>query len=52
MEPDDDVVRETSFVAYSEASVDELYYLAQEHASREVDAGKEAYNIKVRDRRR
>jgi hypothetical protein len=43
----DDVVRETSFVAYDEATIDELYYLAQEHANREVGRGKEAYNVKV-----
>jgi hypothetical protein len=43
----DDTVRETSFVAYSEAAIDELYYLAQEHANREVGAGKEAYDVKV-----
>jgi hypothetical protein len=43
----DDVVRETSFVAYDEATIDELYYLAQEHASREVGPGKEAYNVRV-----
>lgn len=43
----DDAVRETSFVAYSEAAIDELYYLAQEHANREVGAGKEAYDVKV-----
>jgi intracellular septation protein A len=43
----DDVARETSFVAYDEATIDELYYLAQEHASREVGPGKEAYNVKV-----
>ena len=47
MEIGDDVVRETSFVAYSEAAIDELYYLAQEHANREVGAGKEAYDVKV-----
>ncbi|MCX2929501.1 hypothetical protein ORI20_04400 [Mycobacterium sp. CVI_P3] len=47
MTPSDDVVRETSFVAYSEAAIDELYYLAQEHANREVGAGKEAYDVKV-----
>ncbi len=47
MEISDDVVRETSFVAYSEAAIDELYYLAQEHANREVGAGKEAYDVKV-----
>jgi hypothetical protein len=43
----DDVARETSFVAYDEATIDELYYLAQEHANREVGLGKEAYNVKV-----
>ncbi|WP_167470676.1 hypothetical protein [Mycobacterium innocens] len=42
-----DAVRETSFVAYDEATIDELYYLAQEHANREVGPGKEAYNVKV-----
>ncbi|GAY16892.1 hypothetical protein [Mycobacterium sp. shizuoka-1] len=47
MTPGDDAVRETSFVAYSEAAIDELYYLAQEHANREVGAGKEAYDVKV-----
>jgi hypothetical protein len=43
----DDVARETSFVAYDEATIDELYYLAQQHANREVGPGKEAYNVKV-----
>ena len=43
----DDVARETSFIAYDEATIDELYYLAQEHANREVGPGKEAYNVKV-----
>ncbi|OCB48202.1 hypothetical protein A5677_03645 [Mycobacterium malmoense] len=43
----DDMERETSFVAYDEATIDELYFLAQEHANREVGAGKEAYNVKV-----
>jgi hypothetical protein len=43
----EDVARETSFVAYDEATIDELYYLAQEHANREVGAGKEAYSVKV-----
>ena len=43
----DDIARETSFVAYDEATIDELYYLAQQHADREVGAGKEAYNVKV-----
>lgn len=43
----DDAVRETSFVAYDEATIDELYYLAREHANREVGPGKEAYSVKV-----
>ena len=43
----DDVARDTSFVAYDEATIDELYYLAQEHANREVGPGKEAYSVKV-----
>jgi hypothetical protein len=43
----EDIERETSFVAYDEATIDELYYLAQEHANREVGPGKEAYNVKV-----
>ncbi|WP_375481504.1 hypothetical protein [uncultured Mycobacterium sp.] len=34
-------------VAYSEATIDELYYLAQEHANREVGPGQEAYEVKV-----
>jgi hypothetical protein len=42
-----DVPRNTSFVAYSEATIDELYYLAEEHARFEVGAGKEAYDVKV-----
>lgn len=43
----DDAARETSFVAYDEATIDELYFLAQEHANREVGPGKEAYAVKV-----
>lgn len=43
----DDIARETSFVAYDEATIDELYFLAQEHANREAGPGKEAYNVKV-----
>lgn len=42
-----DVVRKTSSVAYSEATIDELYYLAQEHANREVGPGQEAYEVKL-----
>jgi hypothetical protein len=43
----DNVIRKTTFVAYDEATIDELYYLAQQHANREVGAGKEAYDVKV-----
>lgn len=42
-----DIERRTTFVAYHEATIDELYYLAQEHANREVGAGEEAYAVKV-----
>jgi hypothetical protein len=42
-----DIVRKTTFVAYGEATIDELYYLATEHANREVGAGQEAFDIKV-----
>lgn len=42
-----DAVRKTTFVAYSEAAIDELYYLAQEHANRLVGAGEVAYDVKV-----
>lgn len=48
MTPDpEDIVRHTTFVAYGEATIDELYYLATEHAKREVGAGKEPYDVKV-----
>ena len=48
MTPDpEDVVHSTTFVAYGEATIDELYYLAQQHANREAGAGKEAYDVKV-----
>jgi hypothetical protein len=42
-----DIVRKTTFVAYHEATIDELYYLATEHANREVGPGEEAYAVKV-----
>ncbi|MGV9802471.1 hypothetical protein ACWDTP_30925 [Mycobacterium sp. NPDC003449] len=42
-----DLVRKTTFVAFSEAEIDQLYYLAQEHANREVGAGQEAYDVRV-----
>jgi hypothetical protein len=48
MAPDpEDIVRSTTFVAYGEATIDELYYLAQQHANREVGKDKEAYEVKV-----
>jgi uncharacterized membrane protein len=43
----DDAPRKTTFVAYGEATIDELYYLAQQHADREIGAGQEAYDVKV-----
>ncbi|KUI42360.1 hypothetical protein AU197_14735 [Mycobacterium sp. IS-1590] len=43
----DDIVRKTSFVAFAEAEIDQLMYLATEHANREVGPGKEAYDIKI-----
>ena len=42
-----DLVRKTTFVAFAEAEIDQLYYLAQEHANREVGAGQEAYDVRV-----
>lgn len=42
-----DIVRKTSFVAFAEAEIDQLMYLATEHANREVGPGKEAYDIKI-----
>ena len=41
------VAHKTTFVAYSEATIDELYFLAQEHAKREVGPGRDPYDIKV-----
>lgn len=42
-----DVARKTTFVAYSEAAIDELYFLATEHVTREVGPGREAYDVRV-----
>ncbi|TFV59359.1 hypothetical protein E4P42_08000 [Mycobacterium sp. PS03-16] len=42
-----DITRKTTFVAYSEAAIDELYFLATEHVTREVGAGQEAYDVRV-----
>src|SRR5258705_5787303 len=47
MTPGDDVVRNTTFVAFSEMEIDQLIYLATEHANREVGAGKEPYDIRI-----
>jgi hypothetical protein len=43
----EDVVRKTTFVAFAEAEIDQLIYLATEHANREVGVGKEAYDIRI-----
>ncbi|TPG37047.1 hypothetical protein [Mycolicibacterium hodleri] len=42
-----DVVRRTTFVAFRELAIDELYYLARERVEREVGAGMEAYDVNV-----
>lgn len=42
-----DAVRKTSFVAFVDLEIDQLYYLATEHANREVGAGEQAYNVTV-----
>lgn len=41
------VVRRTSFVAFRELAIDELYYLAREKVEREVGAGLEAYDVNI-----
>jgi hypothetical protein len=43
----DDIARSTTFVSFSEAEIDQLLYLAQEHANKEVGPGKEAYNVRL-----
>ncbi|MGE2725215.1 hypothetical protein [Mycolicibacterium pulveris] len=43
----DDIVRKTTFVAFAEAEIDQLIYLATEHANREAGPGKEAYDVKI-----
>lgn len=42
-----DAVRKTSFVAFVDLEIDQLHYLAREHANREVGPGQEAYNVTV-----
>lgn len=44
---EDEIVRKTTFVTFAEAEIDQLIYLATEHASREVGPGKEAYDIRI-----
>jgi hypothetical protein len=41
------VVRRTTFLAFRELEIDQLYYLAQQKAEREVGAGMEPYDVKV-----
>jgi hypothetical protein len=43
----EDIVRKTTFVAFAEAEIDQLIYLATEHANREAGPGKEAYDIRI-----
>ncbi|HEY7054136.1 MAG TPA: hypothetical protein VH496_18685 [Mycobacterium sp.] len=43
----EDLVRKTSFVAFADAEIDTLMYLATEHANREAGAGKEAYDVRI-----
>lgn len=40
-------VRRTTFVAFKELEIDQLYYLAREKADREAGAGMEAYDVKI-----
>jgi hypothetical protein len=42
-----EMVRRTTFVAFRELAIDELYYLAREKAGREVGSGLEAYDVKL-----
>lgn len=42
-----DAVRKTSFVAFIDLEIDQLYYLAQQHADREVGPDEQAYNVTV-----
>ena len=42
-----DTVRRTTFLAFKELGIDELLYLAQQKADREVGPGKQAYAVQV-----
>lgn len=43
----EELVRKTTFVAFAEAEIDQLIYLATEHANREAGAGKEAFDVRI-----
>jgi hypothetical protein len=43
----EDLIRKTTFVAFAEAEIDQLIYLATEHANREAGPGKEPYDIRI-----
>jgi hypothetical protein len=45
--PAEEIVRKTTFVAFAEAEIDQLMYLASEHANREAGAGKEAFDVRI-----
>jgi hypothetical protein len=40
-------IRRTTFLAFKELEIDQLYYLAHQKAEREVGAGMEPYDVKV-----
>jgi len=45
--PEEEIVRHTTFVAFADAEIDQLMYLATEHANREVGPGKEVYDVRI-----
>ncbi|MGE2734139.1 hypothetical protein [Mycolicibacterium vaccae] len=45
--PAEEIVRKTTFVAFAEAEIDQLIYLATEHASREAGPGREVYDVRI-----
>ena len=40
-------IRRTTFLAFRELEIDQLFYLAQQKAEREVGAGMEPYDVKI-----
>lgn len=40
-------IRRTTFLAFKELEIDQLFYLAQQKAEREVGAGMEPYDVKI-----